>query len=57
MPGDLCGAGGEHHVRLSFAADDGRVRAGLGRLAEFVGQLRPVAAVAPEPVNEPVAVG
>ena len=61
-PGDLCGPGGDGHVRLSFAADDGRLRAGLGRLAEFVGELQPRSkAVTPEPVEamtaEPAVMG
>jgi aminotransferase len=59
-PGDLCGPGGEDHVRVSFAADDGRVRAGLSRLVEFVNELRPAAttAAAKQVVEEtPVEVG
>jgi aspartate/methionine/tyrosine aminotransferase len=36
-PGDLFGPSGMGHVRISFAADDGRLREGLGRIAEFVG--------------------
>jgi aspartate/methionine/tyrosine aminotransferase len=45
-PGELFGPGGAGHVRLSFAADDGRLREGLTRLAEFVSPLR---AAAPAP--------
>lgn len=35
-PGELFGPGGAGFVRLSYAADDGRLREGLGRLAEFL---------------------
>jgi aspartate/methionine/tyrosine aminotransferase len=35
-PGDLFGPSGTGYVRLSYAADDGRVHEGLDRLAEFV---------------------
>jgi aspartate/methionine/tyrosine aminotransferase len=35
-PGDLFGPSGAGYVRLSYAADDGRVHEGLDRLAEFV---------------------
>ena len=44
-PGDLFGPSGLGHVRISFIADDGRLREGLGRLAEFLGmmQKQPVA--------------
>ncbi len=35
-PGDLFGPSGTGYVRLSYAADDGRVHEGLERLAEFV---------------------
>ncbi len=35
-PGDLFGPSGAGYVRLSYAADDGRLHEGLSRLAEFV---------------------
>jgi len=35
-PGDLFGPGGAGYVRLSYAADEGRLHEGLDRLAEFV---------------------
>jgi aspartate/methionine/tyrosine aminotransferase len=35
-PGDLFGPSGPGYVRLSYAADDGRLHEGLERLAEFV---------------------
>ncbi|HEX4588643.1 MAG TPA: pyridoxal phosphate-dependent aminotransferase, partial [Gemmataceae bacterium] len=55
-PGDLYGPGGERFVRLSLAADDGRLREGLSRLAEFVANLRPAPEPAAEvPVEVPVA--
>jgi aspartate/methionine/tyrosine aminotransferase len=62
-PGDLYGPGGEGHVRLSYAADDGRLREGLVRLTEFVAEMRrpaapPVAEPMPESVpDEPIPVG
>jgi aspartate/methionine/tyrosine aminotransferase len=59
-PGDLSGPGGDGHVRLSFAADDGRLRAGLGRVAEFAAALRPADVSEPvvsESPAEPAAVG
>ncbi len=39
-PGELFGPGGVGHVRVSFAAEDGRLREGLTRLTEFVRQLQ-----------------
>lgn len=39
-PGHSFGPSGEGFVRLSYAQDDGRLREGLGRLAEFVQELR-----------------
>jgi aspartate/methionine/tyrosine aminotransferase len=46
-PGCAFGPSGSGHVRVSFAADDGRLREGLARLAAFVGGLRaPTAEVA-----------
>ncbi len=55
-PGCAFGPSGVGHVRLSFAADDGRLREGLARLAAFVAALRnPGAAPAAEvPAEEPV---
>jgi aspartate/methionine/tyrosine aminotransferase len=47
-PGELFGPGGAGHVRLSFATDDGRLREGLTRLAEFVRPLQGAVA-APQP--------
>jgi aspartate/methionine/tyrosine aminotransferase len=35
-PGDLFGPSGKRHVRLCYAADEGRLEEGLNRLAEFV---------------------
>jgi aspartate/methionine/tyrosine aminotransferase len=35
-PGHVFGPSGESFVRISFATDEGRVREGLNRLAEFV---------------------
>ncbi|MBX9626447.1 MAG: pyridoxal phosphate-dependent aminotransferase [Gemmataceae bacterium] len=46
-PGCAFGPSGADHVRLSFAADDGRLREGLARLARFVDGLR-----GPRPVAE-----
>jgi aspartate/methionine/tyrosine aminotransferase len=39
-PGELFGPSGEGYVRLSYAADDGRLREGLTRLADLVRQLQ-----------------
>jgi aspartate/methionine/tyrosine aminotransferase len=52
-PGELFGPSGTRHVRLSYAADDGRLREGLTRLADFVRTLQDVA---PTPTREPALV-
>jgi aspartate/methionine/tyrosine aminotransferase len=39
-PGSLFGPSGSGYVRLSYATEDGRLREGLSRLAEFVQGLR-----------------
>ncbi len=39
-PGDLFGPSGAGYVRLSYAAEDGRLHEGLSRLADFVQGLR-----------------
>jgi len=39
-PGEFFGPSGGGHVRISYAADDGRLREGLTRLAEFVHDLK-----------------
>jgi aspartate/methionine/tyrosine aminotransferase len=39
-PGDLFGPGGRTYVRISYAADDGRLREGLARLGDFVRELQ-----------------
>jgi aspartate/methionine/tyrosine aminotransferase len=40
VPGDLFGPGGAGYVRLSYAADDGRLQEGLNRLGEQVRALQ-----------------
>ncbi len=40
VPGDLFGPLGTHHVRLSYALEDGRLEEGLHRLGEHVRALR-----------------
>ncbi len=35
-PGDLFGPSGKGSIRLSYAVEDGRLREGLGRMAEFL---------------------
>lgn len=40
-PGELFGPGGSGYIRLSYATEDGRLREGLSRLADFVQGLRP----------------
>ncbi len=52
-PGCAFGPSGTGHVRLSFAADDGRLREGLARLAGFVSGLRTPGALPPEPPAPP----
>lgn len=39
-PGVAFGPSGTNHVRVSFAADDGRLREGLSRMAAFVERLK-----------------
>jgi aspartate/methionine/tyrosine aminotransferase len=39
-PGDFFGPSGRGHIRLSYAAEDGRLREGLSRLDEFVRSLQ-----------------
>ncbi len=39
VPGDAFGAGGERHVRLSFACADETIRGGCDRIERFVGGL------------------
>jgi aspartate/methionine/tyrosine aminotransferase len=56
-PGSVFGPSGGGHVRISFAAEDGRLREGLSRLAKYVATLRgepaeQAAADEPEPVGE-----
>ena len=49
-PGCAFGQGGGGHIRVSFAAEDGRLREGLTRLAAFVKGLRmPESVAVPEP--------
>jgi aspartate/methionine/tyrosine aminotransferase len=43
LPGESFGPSGCGHVRVSFAGDEGRLREGLNRLAEFVRSLAPLA--------------
>ena len=40
-PGDLFGPSGTGHVRLSCATEEGRLREGLNRLADFLRELNP----------------
>ena len=56
-PGDVFGPSGTSFVRISFAAEDGRLREGLSRLAMFMAGLSgkpeaPVAEEAPQPTEE-----
>jgi aspartate/methionine/tyrosine aminotransferase len=39
-PGDVFGPSGRTYVRISYAADDGRLREGLARLGDFVRELQ-----------------
>jgi aspartate/methionine/tyrosine aminotransferase len=51
-PGCVFGPSGEGHIRISFAADDGRLREGLTRLAAFVTVVRGNPSAAPTAVAE-----
>ena len=50
LPGDLSGPSGKQMIRISYAGDDGRLREGLNRLADFVRALAPAATGAPPAV-------
>jgi aspartate/methionine/tyrosine aminotransferase len=39
-PGEFFGPGGQGHVRISYATDDGRLREGLTRLIELVREIK-----------------
>jgi hypothetical protein len=47
-PGVAFGPSGAGHVRVSFAADDGRLREGLNRMAAFVERLKSPTPSAPK---------
>jgi hypothetical protein len=51
-PGTAFGPGGAGFVRVSFAAEDGRLREGLKRLAAFVAGLRGEPATPPAAASE-----
>ena len=52
-PGCAFGPSGHGHIRISFAVDDGRLRAGLSRMAVLVEQLKsPTPAVPAEGIPE-----
>ncbi len=51
-PGHVYGPGGSGHIRVSFAADDGRLREGLARLARFVNDIRGGTAAEVEAIAE-----
>jgi aspartate/methionine/tyrosine aminotransferase len=55
-PGEPFGPGGGDFIRLSYATDDGRLREGLTRLGEFVGELRGATGEgsSPDPPAEPI---
>ncbi len=53
-PGEIYGPSGGGHIRLSFAADDGRLREGLTRLSAFVDRLRGVAVKVEETAAGPL---
>lgn len=55
-PGCAFGPSGSHRVRVSFAADDGRLREGLARWTAFAGRRSPVEMPLPkEQAAEPMA--
>jgi aminotransferase len=41
VPGTAFGACGEGHIRCSYAADMGRIKEAMERMARFVAQIRP----------------
>ena len=47
--GDLYGPSGKHHIRISYAAEDGRLREGLTRIGSFVARFKGMEMVAVEP--------
>ena len=54
-PGCAFGPGGSGHIRISIAAEDGRLREGLARLAAFIEGLKkttPIIAEETEPLSE-----
>jgi aspartate/methionine/tyrosine aminotransferase len=53
-PGEFFGPSGVDHIRLSFAADEGRLTEGLRRLAAYV-RCRPAQAVPARPHSLPTA--
>lgn len=52
-PGVAFGPSGVGHVRVSFAADDGRLREGLNRMTAFVARLKNASAPTPPSEEEP----
>jgi len=52
-PGVAFGPSGAGHVRVSFAADDGRLREGLSRMAAFVERLKNPSSPTPLTSDEP----
>jgi aspartate/methionine/tyrosine aminotransferase len=54
-PGCVFGPSGGNHIRISFAADDGRLREGLTRLTAFVNGLRNPTAPPPATTEESMA--
>ncbi len=55
-PGVAFGPSGAGHVRVSFAADDGRLREGLSRVAAFVARLKnPDVPPTPPTITDPTA--
>jgi aspartate/methionine/tyrosine aminotransferase len=55
-PGCAFGPGGSGHIRISFAADDGRLREGLARMEVFIERLKnPTPAAPTSTETEPVA--
>jgi aspartate/methionine/tyrosine aminotransferase len=63
-PGEPFGPSGKDHVRISFATEEGRLREGVQRLAEFMEEMKaaggsaeiarpPAAEVEPEPTHQP----
>lgn len=51
-PGEPFGPSGENHIRLSYATEEGRLREGMQRLAEFMDEFHAAAPASIQPPTE-----